>query len=393
MDRRELMAASLAVAMAGTVVNAAPASAKDYGLKKGPADLKSVGPIAFGPAGILFVADPVGAKIYALDVGTGPAAPAKPVDIDKLDTRLAAYLGGKREEIFVRAMAVQPLTHAVYLSVMRGSGADGVPALVKVDAKGDLSLVSLKSIAHASTEVVKAPAADDKRTAPVVALDSDSRVGRQMKLPNGPAINIDMRPLRTVTVTGLAYVDGTLLVAGASNEEFSSAFRRIAFPFSGKDELNSLKIFHVSHGKYETAAPITTFIPYGTGGMVLAAYTCTPLVQFSLNGAAVDSQVNGKSVADLGAVSTPLDMVSFKQGGQDWFLVSNTRHPLMKIARSDIDKQAALTHQGDLVGATRHELPQKGVTWMSSMGDGQVLMVHQDEANALSLRSYAVESL
>jgi hypothetical protein len=391
MDRRELMVASMAVALAGTAATAAPAPAKDYGLKKGPADLKSVGPVAFGPAGILFVADPVGAKIYALDVGTGPAAPAKPVDVDKLDTRLAAFLGGKREEIFVRAMAVQPLTHAVYLSVMRGSGSGGVPALVKVDAKGDLSLVSLNSIAHASADVVKAPAADDKRTAPVVALDS--RLGKPMKLPNGPAINLDMRPLRTVTVTGLAYVDGTLLVAGASNEEFSSAFRRIAFPFSGKEELNSLKIFHVSHGKYETAAPITTFIPYGTEGMVLAAYTCTPLVQFSLNGAAADAQVNGKSVADLGAVSTPLDMVSFRQGGQDWFLVSNTRHPLMKIARSDIDKQDALTHQGDLVGATRHELPQKGVTWMSNMGDGHVLMVHQDDSNALSLRSYAVESL
>ena len=31
---------------------AAPNSGKDYGLKKGAADLKSVGPIAFGPPGI-----------------------------------------------------------------------------------------------------------------------------------------------------------------------------------------------------------------------------------------------------------------------------------------------------------------------------------------------------
>jgi hypothetical protein len=391
MDRRELMAASLAVALTGTAATAAPAAGKDYGLKKGTADLKSVGSLAFGPPGILFVADPVGARIYALDVGTGRAAPAQAVDVDKLDTRLAAFLGAKREDIFLRAMAVQPSTHAIYLSVMRGSGADGVPALVKVNAKGDLSLVSLKNIAYASTEVIKAPAPDDKRTAPVVA--SDPRVGKPTKLANGTAFTLDMRPLHTVTVTDLAYVDGTLLVAGASNEEFSSAFRRIAFPFTGQDKINSLKIFHVSHGKYETAAPITAFIPYGADGAVLAAYTCTPLVQFSLAGAAADSQVNGKSVADLGAVSTPLDMVAFNQGGQDWFLVSNTRHPLMKIARNDIDKQDGLTHQGDLVGATRHELPQQGVTWMSNMGDGLVLMTHQDETGALRLRSYAVESL
>jgi hypothetical protein len=390
MDRREMMVASMAVALAGTAAKAADAPKKDYGLKKGAAELQSVGPIAFGPAGILFVADPVGAKIYALDVGTGPAAAAAPVDIDKLDTRLAAFLGAKREDIFLRAMAVQPSTHAIYLSVMRGSGAAGAPALVKVDAKGAISLVSLNNIAHAFTDVAKAPAADDKRTAPVVA--TDTRLGNKMSF-GGASFNLDMRPLRTVTVTDLAYVDGTLLVAGASNEEFSSAFRRIAFPFAGKDEVNSLKIFHVSHGRYETAAPITTFIPYGPSGMVLAAYTCTPLVQFSMNGAAADAQVNGKSVADLGAVSTPMDMVAFKQGGQDWFLVSNTRHPLMKIARSDIDKQDALVQKADLVGAARHELPQKGVTWMSNLGDGHVLMVQQDETNALSLRSYAVESL
>jgi hypothetical protein len=391
MDRRELMAASLAVAFAGTGATAVQAAEKDYGLKKGRADLKSVGPIAFGPPGVLFVADPVGAQIFALNVGAGPATTAQAIDIDKLDTRLAAFLGGNREDIFLRDMAVQPLTNTIYLSVMRGSGAAGAPALVKVNAKGDLSLVSLKTIAYASTDVIKAPAPDDKRTAPVVA--ADPRMGKPMKLPNGPAINLDMRPLRTVTVTDLAYVDGTLLVAGASNEEFSSAFRRIAFPFSGREEINSLKIFHVSHGRYETAAPITTFIPYGSKGSVLAAYTCTPLVQFSLSGAAADSQVNGKSVADLGAVSTPLDMVAFRQGGQDWFLVSNTRHPLMKIARSDIDKQDALTQKADLVGATRHELPQQGVTWMSNLGDGHVLMAHQDETGALRLRAYAVESL
>jgi hypothetical protein len=391
MDRREMMIASMAVSLTATAATAAQAAGKDYGLKKGTADLKSVGPLAFGPPGILFVADPVGARIYALDVGAGRAAPAKPVDVDMLDTRLAAFLGAKREDIFLRDMAVQPSTNVIYLSVMRGGGADGVPALVKVNAKGDLSLVSLKNIAFATTDVAKAPAADDKRAAPVVA--TDARAGKPRNLPDGGSFILDMRPMRTVTVTDLAYVDGTLLVAGASNEEFSSAFRRVAFPFSGKDEINSLKIFHVSHGRYETAAPITTFIPYGPNGAVLAAYTCTPLVQFSLAGAAADSQVNGKSVADLGAISTPLDMVAIKQGGQDWFVVSNTRHALMKIARSDIDKADALTQKADLVGAARHELPQKGVTWMSNLGDGQVLMVHQDETNALRLRSYAVESL
>jgi hypothetical protein len=119
MDRREMMIASMAVSLTATAATAAQAAGKDYGLKKGTADLKSVGPLAFGPPGILFVADPVGARIYALDVGAGRAAPAKPVDVDMLDTRLAAFLGAKREDIFLRDMAVQPSTHVPPLTSPR----------------------------------------------------------------------------------------------------------------------------------------------------------------------------------------------------------------------------------------------------------------------------------
>ena len=38
----------------------------------------------------------------------------------------------------------------------------------------------------------------------------------------------------------------------------------------------------MSHGKWETAAPIRTFVPYDDGQSILASYTCTPLVHFSL---------------------------------------------------------------------------------------------------------------
>ena len=48
--------------------------------------------------------------------------------------------------------------------------------------------------------------------------------------------------LRAVTVTDMAYVDGLLLVAGSSNEEFSSMLRRITFPFNGEVQTNSIEI-------------------------------------------------------------------------------------------------------------------------------------------------------
>ena len=40
-------------------------SGTDYGLKRGKAELRSVGPIAFGPDDVLFVADTLGAAIFA----------------------------------------------------------------------------------------------------------------------------------------------------------------------------------------------------------------------------------------------------------------------------------------------------------------------------------------
>jgi hypothetical protein len=41
----------------------------------------------------------------------------------------------------------------------------------------------------------------------------------------------------------MAYVDGTLLVAGLPNEEFSSKLRRIPFPFSAEITGSNLAIF------------------------------------------------------------------------------------------------------------------------------------------------------
>src|SRR6478609_76472 len=41
----------------------------------GKPDLKSTGALAFGPKGVLFIGDPQGAQIVAIDVGTAPSDP------------------------------------------------------------------------------------------------------------------------------------------------------------------------------------------------------------------------------------------------------------------------------------------------------------------------------
>ena len=123
----------------------------------------------------------------------------------------------------------------------------------------------------------------------------------------------------------------------------ASTLRRIPFPFTGDMADNSLEIFHVSHGKWETAAPIRTFVPYEGGRSILASYTCTPVVHFSLDELTSGSQAKGRTVAELGAMNQPIDMVSFNQDGGEHLLISNSSHGLIKIACRDIDEQEALS--------------------------------------------------
>ena len=366
-------------------------SSGKYGLEVGTPAIKSVGPLAFGPEGILFVADNLGAAIFAIDAGDDDAASTQgPINVDNLDTALAAYLGCSRNDVFIRAMAVHPSSQNVYLSVTRGSGEAAIPVLIRVGPDGVLSEVSLENVPFSQTLIENAPAEDDDRV--VNRLVQGDREG-ETKERDGIRYNVAQDRLRTVTVTDMAFVDGFLLVAGASNEEFSSTLRRIPFPFDGNAQTNSLEIFHVSHGQYETASPIRTFVPYGGNASVLASYTCTPVVHFSLDELKPGDHAMGRTVAELGSGNTPLDMVSYVRDGEEFLLVSNARHPLMKIACRDIDRQGALTQPNEPIGVPRQTLPQQGVGRMANLKDSHVIMIQQDDAGRIHLRSHDIATL
>ena len=366
-------------------------STSKYGLEVGTPEIKSVGPLAFGPEGILFVSDNFGATIFAIAVVDADEANGQSeINIENLDTTLAAYLGCSRDDVFIRDMAVHPSSADAYLSVMRGSGEAAIPVLIKVGTDGTLSEVPLDNVPFSQTSIEDAPAEDDARVE--VRLVQGNREGEMMERGD-ESFRISRDRLRTVTVTDMAYVEGLLLVAGASNEEFSSTFRRIPFPFNGSALTNSLEIFHVSHGKYETASPIRTFVPYGGNASVLASYTCTPIVQFSLNDFKSGTQVKGKTVAELGSRNTPLDMVSYVRDGEEYLLVSNARHPLMKIACKDIDRQGPLTQPDEPVGTPRQELPHQGVGRMANLNGSHVLMMQEDDAGNIHLRTHDIATL
>lgn len=287
-------------------------------LKAGKADLKSAGALAFGPDGVLFVGDSMGGMIFALDTQDRRAAPGAVMEIPRLTEKIAAMAGTTADQIQVNDMAVNPISHKTYVSVSRGLGAAADPLIVRVDPAGNLEALSLDNIKHSRVALPN----------PVNA-STGGRGGNQ----------------RLQAITDLAYVDNGVFVAGLSNEEFSSTLRAIPFPFGQADKGTSVEIWHGSHNRFETNAPIRTFLPYKVNNeqTILASYTCTPLVKVPVSSLKAGSKVMGTTIAEFGAGNTPLDMIAYSKEGKNFILMSNTNRGVMKFSTEGLEKYQPIT--------------------------------------------------
>jgi hypothetical protein len=343
---------------------------------------------------VLFVADNAGGRIIAAELGDDGGAPARVglLDLEDVDAAVASLLGSPDDGIVIRDLVVHPISENVYLSVQRRAGDLGQAVLVRVDRRdGSLRDVQLSDLPLSEMRIGDAPEWEDERLDTVLPTGDEGEV-----LTFGEhSVRVWRRPIRTSTITDMAYVDGHLLVAGLSNEEFSSKLRRIPFPFAGPGDVSgsSLEIYHVSHGKWETASPIRRFLPHEGGRSLLATYTCTPLVHFSLADIASGGKVVGRTVADLGNMSQPLGMVAFEQDGVEQLLISNTARGLLKIAASDVDRQEALTEPREPVGVPRTQERLQGISFLANLGKDHVLALQTDDDRHQHLRSFATASL
>src|SRR5882672_11309796 len=72
------------------------------GMKEGKPEFKSMGPLAFGPEGILFVADTKAAAIIAVATGdTAPARDVKPLKVEGVNQKIAGLLGTAADQILI----------------------------------------------------------------------------------------------------------------------------------------------------------------------------------------------------------------------------------------------------------------------------------------------------
>lgn len=258
-------------------------------VQSGNPGLASLGTLNFGPKGLLLIADPQKASIVAIETGdTGPVQKLKQ-RVDDVRALAAGTLGAKPDGIDIADMTVNPASGRIYLAVMRK--ADRQPALLTIDADGKIANFPLENVKYV-------------------------RIG----FPGSEQSKVR-------SITDVEFANDRVVVAAQSNEEFSSKVYSIPLPLTHgtTGSMYSTETYHVAHGKWETKAPITSFVPVEENGKhyVVGAFACTPIAKFALDDMQPGAQVKGTSVVELGSGNRPLDMFTYTKDGQKW-LVTNT---------------------------------------------------------------------
>lgn len=280
------------LAITAFAINASVAeeSAASYFKKpeSGGLELKSAGKIAFGPAGMLLVSDPRSASVVAIDTGdTGPLQKLSK-RVDDIEPALAKAAG--TEKLTILDMAVNPASGKIYFSTNAQPG--NRPAILTLNADGSVASVDLTALSHV-----------------------------RMSLPTSE--NAQLR-----NVTDLAWGNHSVIVAGQSAEEFANKIYQIPIPLENgvNAHFYSAETYHVAHRRWETKAPIQSFIPWEEDGefYVVGAFACTPIAKFPISDIESGSQIKGTSVIELGSGNRPRDMFTYEKDGEQW-LVTNTQ--------------------------------------------------------------------
>jgi hypothetical protein len=357
-------------AIAAFLVTAILAFGADtLGLKTGRVPLKSAGAMAFGPRGILFIGDSIGGTVFAIDTGdTVPAAGSPAIQIREVDRQVAGMLGIEPSQLLINDIKVNPVSKIIYISVSRGRGLDAMPVILRADPSGRLTEFSLDHVSYASA-----------------------------LLPNPPVSNprADYRNPRLETITQLAYVDGKVIVAGLSNEEFSSNLRVIPFPFGAVDTGSSVEIYHGSHGEYETQAPVRTFFPWMIGNTryIVAAYTCTPLVLIPVSALKPGAKVTGRTIAEFGMGNRPLDMIPYRKDNHDYILLANSYRGVLKLPAENLDRYESIVEPEQIAGVPYKRIAElRGIRRLTTLDSANALIL-KDSKGADNIAAMDLESI
>jgi hypothetical protein len=339
----------------------------------GPLKAQSLSKLTFGPDGILFIGDSLGARIFAVDVDdrTLVSDPGK-LNVSDLEGKIGGMLGVDARDVLIHDMAVNPISKNIYLTASRGRHNFTVEWQLPND------------VANASVLLRVTPSGEIQE----VRLDKVKFSSASVSNPANEKVEIDWKKTkaRVDAISDMAFANGKLFVAGLSNEEFASTMRVYDFPFTKNASSTSLEIYHGSHGKYETEAPVRAFLPIRINGKpaLLASYLCTPLVVFPIDDLGDKKHVKGITIAELGDGNYPLDMVEFQFKNKKYVLIVNSKRGEILVNEDYLSRPLPnVTSQIEGTGGIPFDHPRSvgGVLHAGNYGEKNLVFLRRDGFN------------
>ena len=347
-------------------------------------ELGSAGALAFDDGNTLFVGDSKAGLVHAFDLtGAGIADQADyqlgraqtfegRTIFNHLDVEIAGLLGVLAEEVVINDMVVHKPSKQVFLSVNRGRGPDAEAVIISVN-NGNIELVNLDAAAHTSKSVGPVPTAET--------------------LEFG-------QPLNSLAITDIDYYQGELLVAGVSNEEFSSKLRRIPYPFTDEISTTSIEIWHAVHAQYETRAPIITQTVAELDGVptLIAIYACTPIVRIPLSDLTDGAEIRGEMIGEMGFGNTPLDIVPYVNAwdGSSNVVVTNTNRSAASLNLDAVATAEEMPHgEGvgnvfSVAGVSQYALPMSGTLHLDTIDETWAVVVRRSPEDVRNIQLHTL---
>ncbi|MGX9354720.1 hypothetical protein ACS3SW_06025 [Roseobacteraceae bacterium S113] len=367
---------SLAAVSAAAIIAASAAFAEG-------AALQSAGALAFDDADTLFVGDGKAGLVHAFALGDLLADQASyqlgraqtfegRTIFNHLDVEIAGLLGVEADDVVINDMVVHKSSKQVFMSVHRGEGPDAEAVIVSVN-NGALELVDLEAATHSSISVGPVPTS--------------------ATFEFGQSLN-------SLAITDIDYYNGELLVAGLSNEEFSSKLRRIPFPFADEVHTSSIEIWHAVHAQYETRAPIISQTVAELDGepTLIAICACTPIVRIPLAALTDGAEVRGTMIGEMGFGNTPLDIVPYTNAwdGSSNVVVTNTNRSAAALNIDAVAGAEEMPHGEGVqpvfstAGVYQFPLPMSGTMHLDTLDEAFAVVIRRSPEDTRNIQLHTL---
>ncbi len=345
--------------------------------------MRSAGALAFDTGNVLFVGDNQAGTVHAFDLGDlvvdqadyqlGRAQTFEGRTIfNNLDVEIAALLGVEAKDVVINDMVVHRPSRQIFLSVHRGHGPEAEAVIVAVN-NGALALVDLTRATHSAMSVGPVPS------------DEVLEFGQ---------------PLNALAITDIDYHNGELLVAGVSNEEFSSVLRRMPYPFTNEISTSSIEIWHAVHAQYETRAPIIsqTVVELNGEATLIAIYACTPIVRIPLADLIDGAEVRGTMIGEMGFGNTPIDIVPYVNAwdGSSNVVVTNTNRSAVALNLEAVAAAEAMPHGEGVqpvfstAGVYQFALPMSGTMHLDVLDENYAVVVRRSPEDTRNIQLHTL---